>query len=322
MTCGYISSEYPAAREKTDIYGYITATQTIDTLGASSNNNNPHNETETNGGNMTPQHKQYCRDIEATLNDVFAIRGDCAYYRQHLTNYEKDGCRITWNYPSQKLRRHKVEVGGTRTRSSLVDREEVVSMLLSQAKLTRYEGRNNAGADVLEAAADAVEDLTNHIDPFKLNERSNMNEIQHSKADNLIYLMQEDVVTVGVAFEPGGQHYTYRTRLKLEEGDKVVVYANSYYKVVKVVRVDDIDDVDMESENGYQWIVSKVDVAGYEQALASDQEARDVLRTAKRTQSKAAMLEAAGFGGETVSKLQQIFSPAVAIETAPKDGDE
>ena len=87
-------------------------------------------------------------------------------------------------------------------------------------------------------------------------------------------IADETIKTVGVMFPPtarqeyhgnnnSGKVYTYKTRLKLETGDKAVVHtptdAGHEYKVVTVVRVDDTPDIALTSSMDYKWIVQKVD---------------------------------------------------------------
>lgn len=155
-----------------------------------------------------------------------------------------------------------------------------------------------------------------------------MNDIhnpQHTKADNYIYLVQEGVVTVKVKFfeqgDLGIKEYVYRTREQFEVDDLALVNVNGNYKVVKITQVDEDDEIDMDCETGYKWIVTKIDTSGYLANLESDQKAREIFRTAKRKQSKAKVLEAMGFGGDTVDQLKALY-PGVgvtAIESTTKE---
>lgn len=89
----------------------------------------------------------------------------------------------------------------------------------------------------------------------------------------ILSLFDETVKTVGVKFNGIGRSYTYKTRLELAVGDKVVVDTPSNgFQVVDVVRIDDEPDFEVDSLIDYKWIVCKVDVTEHEANQAKDAE--------------------------------------------------
>lgn len=83
--------------------------------------------------------------------------------------------------------------------------------------------------------------------------------------------MTHDFKTVGCMFSGSGKLYTYKTRLDLVKGDKVVVDVNGEFKVVEVGAVHSTPQIDPKAAKGfYKWIVSKVDLEHYAAEKASD----------------------------------------------------
>lgn len=73
---------------------------------------------------------------------------------------------------------------------------------------------------------------------------------------------------VGVRFEGTAKNYTYRTTENFEEGDCAVVEVSGTLKFVKVVEIDAVPDY--TATYTHKWIVSKVDLALYNQRKAEE----------------------------------------------------
>ena len=89
------------------------------------------------------------------------------------------------------------------------------------------------------------------------------------KASTILALLQKSTNTVDVQFkthngEAFGHKYTYKTDLKLEAGDEVIINSpSSGLTVVVVSEVHGYADLDAASDIEYRWVVSKVSTDAY-----------------------------------------------------------
>lgn len=88
-----------------------------------------------------------------------------------------------------------------------------------------------------------------------------------------VFLIDENVRAIKVAFSDASKFYTYKTLDKtIKEGDFVLVLARNEYKAVKVVRVDVQDSLDFEDTSiEFGWIIQKIDKAAYDDVLAREE---------------------------------------------------
>lgn len=88
-----------------------------------------------------------------------------------------------------------------------------------------------------------------------------------------IFLVNEDVRAIGVAFNSVGKFYTYKTLDKsIKVGDTVLVKAKGELKPVEVKTIDIQDTLNFEDTSiQYTWIVGKVDLVGYEDIQKREQ---------------------------------------------------
>lgn len=87
----------------------------------------------------------------------------------------------------------------------------------------------------------------------------------------ILALLDPTVRTVSVSFNGSFKSYTYKTRLELAVGDKVVVDTpQNGLQVVPVTAVHELPELDPGSATDYKWIVAKVDLTEYAANVESD----------------------------------------------------
>jgi len=111
----------------------------------------------------------------------------------------------------------------------------------------------------------------------------------------ILALLDDTVKTVSCKFRDGFKPYTYKTRLALAAGDRVVVDTPSNgLQVCEVTQVHDLPEMDPNSSTDYKWIICKVDMESYEANLASDTNKFKSIHTARiaahRQQVRAALV--------------------------------
>jgi hypothetical protein len=87
---------------------------------------------------------------------------------------------------------------------------------------------------------------------------------------HLVSLIDGEYTTVAVRFDAASKLYTYKTRLKLQRNDWVIVSVNDVLKVVQVVQVHATPQIDFEAKFDYKWVVQKVDMSDYNTTLAAE----------------------------------------------------
>lgn len=84
-------------------------------------------------------------------------------------------------------------------------------------------------------------------------------------------LKDDSIHTVGIQFRQGETEYTYKTRLKLKDGNKVLIQnRHANYQVVTVSRIDRIPQLDRYSDINYQWVLEKVRTKKHKKHLKKD----------------------------------------------------
>ena len=113
---------------------------------------------------------------------------------------------------------------------------------------------------------------------------TNSHEDNHmQKTWTMVSLLQENIMTVKVRFDSSSKLYTYKTRMTdLEVDDWVVVAPRGQMKVVQIVKIDDTPDFDIDSGLRYDWIVQKVNTDEYENLVADDERAYELLVESER----------------------------------------
>lgn len=97
-----------------------------------------------------------------------------------------------------------------------------------------------------------------------------------AKHENHLY---RDTQVLGRAYRP--KTYTYKATLDMgiAKGDKVIVDSpHSGLTIVEVVGVDESDLFEGDFE--YKWVVQRIDTAGYQKRIDTDEKAKQLLREA------------------------------------------
>lgn len=108
---------------------------------------------------------------------------------------------------------------------------------------------------------------------------------------DLVTLLQ-NVPTIQVQFFGTKKEYRYKSNIPLEVGDFVIVQVNEEFKVVKVSSIDTHQVIETNCTYPLRWIVSKVDVSGYERLQAHDKTCSDAINVAESKRQRASMLAA------------------------------
>jgi hypothetical protein len=123
--------------------------------------------------------------------------------------------------------------------------------------------------------------------------------------NNVAIAMIEGAIAVNVTFEPSGGKYTYLSLQKLEVGDRVVVDTpRAGLTVVKVTAVDVGWDID--ANFNYKFIVSKVDMAQYEQLTQAIEEVKDIIEAQRREAARKSMMEHLGLKASAVKSIEKV----------------
>jgi fumarylacetoacetate (FAA) hydrolase family protein len=125
-------------------------------------------------------------------------------------------------------------------------------------------------------------------------------------------LVNDQIKTVGVAFDPFGKVYTYLTILDLEEGQEVIVGTSNdnRLQVVTVVRVDEDPNIDPKSQIKYGWVLSTAGTTArkeQERLLMLEEQTLKILKTAeKRAQRQRIRKELNEVYGKDLKKIKAI----------------
>ena len=125
-------------------------------------------------------------------------------------------------------------------------------------------------------------------------------------------LVNDQIKTVGVAFDPFGKVYTYLTILDLKEGQEVIVGTSNdnRLQVVTVVRVDEDPNIDPKSQIKYGWVLSTAGTTArkeQERLLMLEEQTLKILKTAeKRAQRKRIRKELNEVYGKDLKKIKAI----------------
>jgi len=126
---------------------------------------------------------------------------------------------------------------------------------------------------------------------------------------DLVTLLQ-NVPTVKVRFysehpNHGNKEYTYKTNLPLAIGDFVVVQVKEEFKVVKVVKLDSVPAIETNCDYPLKWIITKVDISGYDRLLKHDETCTMAVTAAENKRYRENMLGALreDYGEEAFAEL-------------------
>jgi len=109
---------------------------------------------------------------------------------------------------------------------------------------------------------------------------------------NVLLADREDFKFVAIVFAPytGTNTYSYKTFLDLTEDDYVVVETpTNGFQVVKVVKVLTPLEINFEVSYNYKWVVAKLDLTAYDEAVELEKE---VLSVVNKSKNKRAMADA------------------------------
>lgn len=108
---------------------------------------------------------------------------------------------------------------------------------------------------------------------------------------HMLTLLQEGYTTVAVVFDDQGlrsKKYTYKVPLtaNIQMGDAVVVEGDGILAIAKVDCVHDKPQIDVKAPYAFKWIVCKVDRAAYDDQMAREAQAIEMLEAAERARAK------------------------------------
>lgn len=114
----------------------------------------------------------------------------------------------------------------------------------------------------------------------------------------MITLLQVGYTTIEVEFderyhryaEPPEKTYTYKTRDKCQPGDKFVVLVSEKLCIVTVTAVHDSPRIDPAAPFVYKWTVQKVDRSAYDDHVAKEKEAAEIMARGERLKAQQDML--------------------------------
>ncbi len=105
----------------------------------------------------------------------------------------------------------------------------------------------------------------------------------------VLAIVQDGIKAVECEFTEGGHRYTYKTKLDLVVGNKVVVIVNNArsnnkdtYHVVTVVATHERFNIPVGSNISYRWIVQKVKETKYREQLQKEEAVLLVLKKAEQ----------------------------------------
>lgn len=139
------------------------------------------------------------------------------------------------------------------------------------------------------------------------------------KTDYMIAMLNSSMTTVGVSFkdsdgQPVGKEYTYKTDLKLEAGDEVIIDSPySGLTIAVVTRVDEVADLDEKATFSYKWIIGKVDLEAHKARLEREEELKKEFLAVQAKVRKFKMVNelkaAMGFGeNESCQELDSLIA--------------
>lgn len=127
-----------------------------------------------------------------------------------------------------------------------------------------------------------------------------------TKYENHLY---RDTQAVGRVHRP--KSYTYKATLDMgiAKGDKVIV--DSPHNGLTIVEVVGVDESDLfEGDFEYKWVVQRIDTAGYQKRVETDEKAKQLLREADHVIAKRQAVDKARNKYINVSKAYEKFEEA------------
>lgn len=108
-----------------------------------------------------------------------------------------------------------------------------------------------------------------------------------------VFLVDESVRAIKVAFGTAGKFYTYKTTDKsIKVGDFVLVNTQRGYSVVEVKYVDIQNTLDFEDTSiEYTWIVQKLDLTDYQEKMKREVQLQESINHLVFQGKKQQMLE-------------------------------
>ena len=135
--------------------------------------------------------------------------------------------------------------------------------------------------------------------------------------DGMIPVFERSVVHNGSL-----NSYTFKTDLKLEVGDLVVVETTvtGRFKICTVVEVHKTPQIDLDADFDYKWIAAKVDLDHYAKLNAQEQKFQNALQQVEKARRKAEILNDLTQHLPEGSEARKIFNEALsdAHVTLPK----
>ena len=157
------------------------------------------------------------------------------------------------------------------------------------------------------------ESIPTFVIPKKLKKKENTMNFRNVAA----LMNSERVTTLSVIFAEDAKFsdshkkYTYKVTRKLAEqltaNDKVLVATsnNTISKVAVVVEVHDSAEIDVDSGLEYAWVVDKIDMTGFEEALAEEEMLAEALRKERRNIVAKQAIAQLGFENVDIKRLQK-----------------
>lgn len=131
-----------------------------------------------------------------------------------------------------------------------------------------------------------VQWTTQTIDPQPEPKRTGMN---YSTA---VFLINNNVRAMKGIYEEGGNAGTFKTLdATIKKDDLVVVPSGTRHKMT-IFKITEVDvDVDMDSPTNVDWVVGKVDQAGYDKLVAEEADAVSKIKSAEMRKKRSDLAE-------------------------------
>lgn len=126
-------------------------------------------------------------------------------------------------------------------------------------------------------------------------------------------IIDDTIITVSIQFPEqyaddkptySGKEYTYKTRLKLEEGDQVIVKTPRGIQVAQVSEVHNTPRIESTAQHNFKWIMQKVDVEAYDNSEQEDSDFRDKIQEKIREKHRR----------EARANLEELFGDLKTLE--------
>ncbi len=187
-----------------------------------------------------------------------------------------------------------------------------------------------------------------HKEPQRLEFHATLNEAKPMaipKQAHMLALLQENMTTVHVYYNDrdsggdGGTLYTFKcthqqaaviqrmiahnNTLKgspIMEQPWAIVFTGGKFKIVKIHAVDAIPQLDLDAHYEYKWIVSVLDTDEYQDQMAKERKAKDLLIQGEKAKLKKELIENLGLSNGNTQLLLEVQT-ALGVKPTGVDGE-